>query len=128
MNDLAYLFPDIEGAYVRVIRAQVRVDSATIVPDPRPEEFVQVARVGGTTGMVVDNPRVTFFVWAPTWGAAQELTQLVRQRVMSVFRLDTNIVVYDVEEVGGIARAPDSPDGSPCYQFTIQTKLRGSRA
>lgn len=128
MTDLAYLFPDVEGAYVRVVRAQVRVSAATVVPDPRPAEFVKVARVGGTTEMVVDNPRVTFFVWGASWGSAQSLAQLVRQRVMSTFRLDTNIVVYDVTEVGGLTRAPDPPDGSPCYQFTIQTKLRGSKA
>lgn len=128
--NLAYLFPDVEGAYVQLIRAMVRVDAGTIVPDPRPVEFVRPARVGGEADLITDNPRVTFFVWGASWGSAQELAQLVRQRVMSTDRLGAEndpIVVYRITEVGGVSRAPDPPDGSPCYQFTIQIKLRGKQ-
>ena len=129
--NVAYLFPDIEGAYVQLIRAMVRVDAATVVPDPRPAEFVRPSRVGGTADLVTDNPMVTFFVWGASWGDAQALAQLVRQRVMSTDRLgpaNDPIIVYRIDEVGGLSRAPDPPDGSPCYQFTVQIKLRGSEA
>ena len=128
MVDPAFMFLDIEGEYVSIIRQQVRVDAATVVPDPRPTEFVKVERVGGTVDIVTDEPMVTFFVWGESWASAHDLAQLVRQRIMSVFQLDQGVVVYSVTEVGGLSRAPDGPDGSPCYQFTIQSKLRGFKA
>lgn len=128
MADPALMFLDIEGEYVSIIRQQVRVDAATVVPDPRPTEFVKVERVGGTADIVTDEPMVTFFVWGESWASAHDLAQLVRQRVMSVFQLDQGVVVYSVTEVGGLSRAPDGPDGSPCYQLTIQSKLRGFKA
>lgn len=130
MIDPALIFADIEGAYVRLVRAQVRVDAATVIPDPRPAEFVKVARVGGESELVADNPRVTFFVWGTSWGAAHDLAALVRQRVMSVTRLGDKdpIIIYRLDEVGGLSRAPDPVDGAPCYQFTIQIKVRGFQA
>ena len=131
MTNLGYLFPDVEAAYVQLVRAMVRVDASTVVPDPRPAEFVRVARVGGESDLVTDNPRVTFFVWGSSWAAAHDLAQLVRQRVLATDRLgpaNDPLIVYRVVELGGPSRAPDLPDGAPCYQFTIQLKIRGIEA
>lgn len=123
----AYEFLNVERALIGVIRSVVRVDAGVDVPSPRPAEYVQVARVGGTSGMVTDSPMVTFFVWGPSWSAAHDLGALVRRRVHSLYSLE-DVPVYRVGEVGGLARAPDPVDGSPRYQFTVEIRLRGSTA
>lgn len=123
----AYEFINVEAALIGVIKAQVRVPASVDVPNPRPSEFVQVVRVGGTSGPVADRPMVTFFVWGPSWRSAHDLAALVRRRVHSLRMLD-DAPVYRVGEVGGLAKAPDPVDGSPRYQFTIDLSLRGRSA
>ena len=127
MVDPALLFIDVEAEYAAVIERHVRVRAATMVPKTMPDEFVRVIRIGGTSDVITDNPVVTFFVWGPSWPKAHSLAQLVRQRVMSTLDLG-DVAVYRVAEVQGLQRAPDGPDGSPCYQFTIETKLRGKKS
>lgn len=122
-----YEFVNVELALIALVRAQVRVDASVDIPKPRPAEFVQVVRVGGTVDKITDRPMVTFYVWGASWRAAHDLAALTRQRVHSVTRL-ADQPVYRVIEVGGLARAPDPVDGSPRYQFTAEYKLRGSTA
>lgn len=123
----AYEFLNVEKALIAVVMQQCRVPASVDTPNPRPSEFVQVNRVGGTAGQVTDRPMVTFFVWGKSWTAAHDLAALVRRRVHSLTRLD-DVPVYRVGEVGGLARAPDPVDGSSRYQFTVELRLRGSYA
>ena len=123
----AYEFLNVEEALISVVMAQCRVPASVTVDNPRPPEFVQVTRVGGTAGPVTDRPMVTFLVWGKSWAAAEKLARLVRRRVHSLTRL-ADLPVYRVREVGGLSRAPDPPDGSPRYQFTVELRLRGSYA
>ena len=123
----AYEFPNVEAALIAVVRSQCRVAASVTIDNPRPPEFVQVNRVGGTAGQVTDRPMVTFFVWGATDPAAHDLAALVRRRVHSLTRL-ADVPVYRVGEVGGLARAPDPVDGSSRYQFTVELRLRGSYA
>src|SRR5690606_37291312 len=122
-----YEFLDVEAALVALIKAQIRVAASTMVPNPKPVEHVQVARVGGTADIVADRPMVTFFVSAGSWPAAASLTSLTRRRLTSITRLD-ELPVYRTTEIGGPSRAPDPVTGDPRYQFTLEFKLRGSIA
>ena len=122
-----YEFLNIERALIGVVRTRCRVDSAVDIPKPRPPEFVQVSRVGGTAGEIADRPMVTFFCWAESWGAAHDLAALTKRRMHSLTRLE-ELPVYRVREVGGLSRAPDPVDGSPRYQFTLELRLRGKQA
>lgn len=121
-----YSFVNVEASLIGVMTSLVRVDASVQIPSPRPAEFVQITRVGGTAGMVADEPRVEFLIWGSTWVSAYDLAALVRQRVTSITALD-NQPVYRVLELG-FGRAPDPEDGSPRYRFTAEIKLRGSHA
>lgn len=123
----AYDFVNVEKALISVVSSQVRVDAGVDIPNPRPAEYVQVTRVGGPSDMITDRPMVTFYVWSSGWSAAHDLAALARQRLLSVTALG-GMPVYRVNEIGGLARAPDPADGSPRYQFTVEYKLRGSTA
>lgn len=120
-----YKFLNIEAALIQFITGQVRVDAGVDIPSPRPGEYVQVNRVGGTADHITDHPMVTFYVWAASWPAAEELAALTRRRVQSLLRFG-DIPIYRIREIGGLSRAPDPEDGNPRYQFTIEYKLRGS--
>lgn len=125
--DEAYFFPDIEAALVDVMKTKVRVRAGTTIPEQKKEGFVQVVRVGGQSDILTDNPRVTFYIWSASWIKAFDLGQVVRQRILSVNKLAKDTYVYQVREVGGLSKVPDPVDGAPCYQFTVQMKLRGKR-
>ena len=123
----AYEFLDVEAALVSHIKSVCRVAASTMVPNPKPVEHVQVTRVGGTSDMVSDRPMVTFFVSAGSWPNASSLAGLVRRRVMSLTSMD-DMPVYRITEIGGPSRAPDPVTGDARYQFTVEFKLRGSKA
>ena len=123
----AYEFLNVEAALIDVIRSRCRVDAGVEIPHSRPAEFVQVTRVGGPAGNIVDRPMVTFYIWGPSWDDAHDLGALVRRRIHSLTRLD-DLPVYRVREIGGLSRAPDPVDGSPRYQFTVELRLRGFTA
>lgn len=123
----AYEFLNVEAALIGVIRSRLRVAASVTIDNPRPTEFVQVSRVGGTSGMIADRPMVTFYVWGESWSAAHDLAALAKRRIHSLTAID-GLPVYRVREIGGLSRAPDPVDGSARYQFTIELRLRGKQA
>lgn len=123
----AYEFINVEAALIGVMVQRVRVTASVDIPNPRPDEFVQVSRVGGTAGEATDRPMVQFIVWGASWRAAHDLAALARRHIMSLRRLG-EAPVYRVREVGGLSRSPDPTSGSPRYQFTVELNMRGHNA
>lgn len=122
-----YEFVNVELGLIDVVKSQVRVKAGVDIPNPRPDEYVQVSRVGGTSGTVADRPMVQVIVWGPSWTAAHDLAALVKRRMHAVRSL-FDVPVYRVGEVGGLSRSPDPVSGSPRYQFTVELNLRGHNA
>jgi hypothetical protein len=122
----AYAFSDVEAGLLAVIYDQVRVECSTLIPLPRPAEFVQVVRVGGDDSVVSEDASVTVYAWADGWAAAYSLAALVRQRLQSVRRLG-DLPVYRVTTIAAPSRAPDPLTGDARYQFTLAFKVRGSK-
>lgn len=94
------------------------------VPNPRPNEFHIVRRLGGIEQTPVsDGPLVTVETWAADDSRAEELSQTVRTVIHSAKGHQHNgTLVYRVAGVGGPAPLPD-PDGSPQIRWVQQFAL-----
>lgn len=121
------LFPDVEALLVRVLPALVGVDVSTRVPNPRPDSFVRVKRVGGgRRDYVTEEPLVVVECWALTEPAASALGRLTQAHVFALAQTsDGGDYVRAVREVGGLQAFPDPTSSTPRYQFTVQMQTRG---
>lgn len=129
----AIAFPDVEDLLVTYLGSELaaRGDSATVhvaVPDPRPDRFVLVPRVGGARrNLVVDSPTIGFECWAATPGQAYSLCRLTRALVHALpgKTIDT-VAFYAVDEFAGPANLPDGGlSGQARYIFTAAVSCRG---
>lgn len=96
------------------------------VPDPRPDTFVQVRRVGGPFEWpVLDQPRLNFTAWALTEPAAYDLITEVRAAVWALKGSNLlGVPCYQVEEFTGPTSATDPSSGQPRWQMTATLTLR----
>ncbi|KAM9866755.1 hypothetical protein ACIFOC_00447 [Leucobacter aridicollis] len=122
-----YAFINAELELIELVRAHFGTACGVEVESPRPAEFVQLIRVGGTSRMLTDRPMVICFVWGATWDEAWRLAAGVKRYFHSLTALG-GVPVYKRVEIGGLAHAPDPVDGSPRYQFTFELRLRGYSA
>lgn len=101
---------------------------ASQVPADRPDQFVVIARAGGTRrSIVLEDAHLVFETWAQNPADAQDLGQQVRAAVHAA---QGTVVdghpVYRVEDVEGLADQPDPLSDQPRYQFALSLTLRGS--
>ncbi|MPZ27544.1 MAG: hypothetical protein GEV12_14325 [Micromonosporaceae bacterium] len=106
------------------------VEVVSRVPLPRPDQLVQIRRVGGTELRPVrDQPRVDVFCWAATDPAAWTLADLVRR---SVHALAGTVLlgptVYRVDETLGPRSLDDPPTGTPRVWMTFSVSVRADDA
>lgn len=98
------------------------------VPNPRPDSFVRVARVGGTVDTigVVDRATLIVEAWASTAAAAHDLCQTCRRSLAALPGTDVAArTVYRVTEVSGPANLPDEASQHDRYTMTMQVWTRG---
>ena len=101
------------------------LDVVTRVPNPRPDRFIRIERVGGSRlDRVTDRPRLDIHCWAPDEGAAVDLVTVVRALVFAIPGWH-GAVAYDVAEVGGPNTAPDPVSGQERSSFAVEVSLRG---
>lgn len=98
----------------------------TEVPDPRPPEWLQVRRVGGTKAPPVrDRPRLDMFAWSTTPAAAMALLLNVRGLINALRGTSAlGVPVYRVEETLGPRGANDDPSGQPMAWMTFSVLIR----
>lgn len=103
---------------------------ASRIPDPRPDEWVQLRRVGGVQRRPVrDAPNVDVFCWALTDPAAWELADLVRRSIHSLAGTATlGLVVYRVQEMLGPTSTDDPLTGTPRVWATYTIDVRADDA
>lgn len=123
----AVVFPDVEALLVRALPDLVGVDVMTRVPPTRPDSFVRVKRVGGTTpNRVTDSSVVVVECWAKDEVAASYLARLTRAYVFALAGAEIDgDFVRRVREVAGPQAFPDPVSETPRYQFTVQIDTRG---
>lgn len=117
------VFPDVEAVVVAALSARVGVPVATRVPNPRPDAFVLVGRVGGSRpNVVTDRAAVTVECWSASNVEACDLSRWARAYVHTLAP-DT---VRRVVELSGPASSPDPVSETPRYVFTVQIDTRGA--
>lgn len=121
------VFPDAVLVVVEYLRASLPgVAVRTQVPDPRPDEFIRVKRLGGARATVItDRPRVDIHCWSSTEDDAESLMRLSRAYVLAMAGSRSGTTVYNVREVGGPQWLPDSTSGQPRYAFAVEFSARG---
>lgn len=124
-------WPDIVSLVVAHLDAVLNpIPTATRVPNPRPERFVQVRRVGGLAlPPVRDQARLDAFTWAPTEPEAMTVALDVRQELWALAGTDTlGITVYAVTEFLGPRQDDDDTTGTPRVWATYGLTFRADDA
>ncbi|MEU2740220.1 hypothetical protein ABZ656_33905 [Streptomyces sp. NPDC007095] len=101
------------------------LDVVTRVPNPRPDRFIRIERVGGSRiDRVTDRPRLDIHCWALDEESAADLVKVARALAFAIpgWR---GAVAYDVAEVGGPNTAPDPVSGQERASFAVEVSLRG---
>lgn len=124
-------WPDAVGLVVAYLdQALTPTLVASRVPEDRPDEFVQVRRVGGpATPPVRDQARLDVFTWAVTDPEAMDLAYTVREALWLLPGTDLlGPVVYRIEEFLGPRQDDDVVTGTPRVWATYSLTLRANNA
>lgn len=130
--DELIVFPDAVDVTIEAIstalalpRPEVKVHAQ--VPNPRPPKFVIVERVGGVRrNLVVDDAMLSIEAWSSRADDALTILQFVRAVVYRmVGKYTLGVLVYRVDEVGGVQHSPDPVSNQERYIMTLQLSVRG---
>jgi len=122
------LFPDTAAAVASYLNDTLGVTTDIKVPNPRPDEFYRVQRVGGTSReMVMDDATVVVEAWAPTEAEADDLAQLARAHLLAIHNdYIGSTLLYRCVDVAAPGLLPDPVSGSPRSTATYQVTARGA--
>ncbi len=96
------------------------------IPKPRPEEFVQIRRIGGP-GLppVRELVRLDVFAWAQTGPRAMAILALVRASIWQLAGgTDLGYQVYQVNEFLGPSQSDDTATGQPRGWYRPELTVR----
>jgi len=124
------VFPDAEQLLGDAMRAQLQatlgreIPVSTDVPDPRPQEFILLRRVGGVRRtLVTDLPTILVEAWAKTPSRAWRLAALAQGILYWFTEIDGHAVSVD-GEFSGPTNLPDGLSGQPRYTATYSVAIR----
>lgn len=117
---------DIEAALINYLEADLAVLVATKVPNPRPSEFVRIARLGGNRRkMIMDQAMVGVWCWAETSVRASELGRRAEGLMFALEGLPLgNSFVYSVLSIVGTTVTADADSDQPLCLFNTQITWR----
>ena len=123
------LFPDAVAAITTYLADATGVATAKRVPNPRPDQFYRVIRIGGTArDVVIDDATLAVEAWALTDGEADDLANLARAHLLAIANhvLDDGTVIYGVTEVAAPADLPDPTSSQSRSTATYGARIRGA--
>ena len=128
MSRPVVVFPDAAAAVTSRLGDELDIETDHKVPNPRPDEFIVVRRVGGPRrDLVTDEATLTIEAWAQTEEAAHDLAQLARAHVHAMAgTTEGDARVYRVGEFAGPASLPDPESDQPRYTLTVTVAVRGA--
>lgn len=123
----AVLFPDVAAAVCTYLRTTLGVPTGSKVPNPRPDEFYRVQRIGGVSrSVVLDDALLVVEAWAPTDQEADDLAQLARAHLLALCSDHVgSTLLYRATDASAPALLPDPVSGSPRSTATYQVTARG---
>lgn len=133
MSDPVVIFPDAVALVIGHVRAELlaRGDTAKIgsrVPNPRPNRFVLIRRLGGPRlNVAVDDALLGFECWDLEDPDAHDLAQLCRGLVNALPEALDGVARYRVGEASGPQLLPDPTSDHPRFVFTVTVALRGAK-
>lgn len=95
--------------------------ASVVVPDPRPEEFITVERVGGESLMGRDEPNLAVQTWGGTYERAYALALQVRD--LLIWNATMEIPQVCSTEVGSIYEFTDE-SRQPRFQLDVYLVTR----
>lgn len=121
------MLPDIEQIARRRILAIVpSIPVATLIPNPRPNEFVWVRRTGGAAAnRIFDRALITITSSAASTTRAKEISGLIRAGFLD--SPTTIPLVRAVREITGPYLDPDPDTGGDRCTFTLELSVRAAR-
>lgn len=116
-----HIAPPAQPIAVAALAAAAGIPVSTRKPDPLPERFVIVSRIGGgSTTFATTNPRFLIECYAPTELAAEDLAEHIRTLWC---RLRTHGVIYAYDD-DNLTRFDDPNPGRQRFQFTGGLTIR----
>ncbi|MCP4959666.1 MAG: hypothetical protein GY925_10405 [Actinomycetia bacterium] len=102
------------------------VSVSSKVPSPRPDEFIQIRRIGGPgVPPVTEVVRLDVFTWADTGPRAMELLGLVRESIWALAGgVALGYVVYGVVEFMGPTQSDDTETSTPRGWYRPELTVR----
>ncbi|MCC3333591.1 hypothetical protein [Nocardia abscessus] len=97
------------------------------VPDPRPDRFVRVVRIGGPrTNLITDTPRIVAECWDTSGAGAAELASVTRALIVAAAPgyLGSAWVGKAIDR--GVSYSPDPDTGTPRYLITAELVMNGA--
>ena len=121
--------PDIIDGLRRYLAERLAgVPVYAFLPRDPPDRFILIDRVGGTRGLAVDAPRITFEAWAPTKSSAYALCLEARAAIFNPMPpLPGGIRVIRRTEVGGPSHEPPTTSGWDRYRWTVEIRHQLTR-
>lgn len=125
-------FPDITVTLADHLADALAARGVTVpvvaeVPDPRPDRFVRVVRIGGArANLITDTPRVVAECWDLSGSGAAEMAAITRAVIGAVAPgyLGTAWIGRVIDR--GLAYSPDPDTGIPRYLITVEFVMNGT--
>lgn len=126
-------YPDVVSllrTYLLAAPVSLGVPVASRVPEPRPVQWLQLRRVGGTQQRPVrDRPRVDAIVWDDDEPGAWQLADTVRRAIHALAGTTTlGPMVYRVDEFLGPTFTDDGLSGAVRCMATYAISVRADDA
>ena len=126
------VFPDVEDLLQQYLTVQLPLAGFDVpvhvkIPDPRPDSFVTIPRVGGVRrNMVVDTATISVDCWGMTPQPALQLAQVTRGLIHGLIDQQLgDYPVYRVDEFAGPGNNPDPVSYHSRYTATYSVFIRG---
>jgi|SRR5690606_3046996 len=125
-------FVNITKELIPILADATGVRAVSRVPNPRPDKFVQVRRIGGPAepNLPIDRALVDVFVWSTDEDDMWETAFQVRDVIMGLRRSQLlSAPVYSVTEFMGLAQSDDQTPGQPetprvWFSVEIATRIK----